>query len=954
MRLLHLSIRGFGELRGEYVLEAGEGRLGLLLERNEAGKTTLVEAVLAALYGLDRDKRKARGRLTDWERFRPWSGNAYGLSLLLSHRGEELTIERDFKEDSVRVLQGGRDLTDRYRSGRHVLVGETLLGLSRAQFLHCAFVRQGEVAWGDASGLGEALQRVADSGTGESTAAQALAALRKGLDEYEGLTLAGRGKVDTEIHRCREQIEATRRKLDALLTERERLGRRIDELQDSEVCRAARERRSQEIELARLELEKEEIEAALTADDTLRAQLDELERLDREQAGLLEVAESDLDAAESLYQRWVGARRTAESYLKDAVAAEEEWEEARKKVESFGLARPPRAEDLEALVQARTRIADAQRDLERLLENARREKQAIEAAGFTPEQAESMLTAFQYLTDDDRQLLESRMRESLSIDEQRQRLREELSQWQRRHDDLERARARRRRDGGLIAAAGALLLAGGLLAGGSLGLPFPLPQIAGGVVVVLGLYRLVSAGRWRNAEESLALDQMKRCADEIHEIEERNQEHEVAWQDLAHRLGIERDQLEGRYRELRSVESHLSALQGIEERRQEARTQEESALAASASAWELFGEEPSVEHLEERLERLRAALKAQGEAEAAADRLKTQQALADEKKLAWIQRRGELRETLAACGIEVSEKATVEEIEEAAGRLKELHRQRDAARRRREEELPKLRAEVLTSEERSRRQKRREELTVEIERRRAEGIEPVELTGEWVFSRRRAELDELAEKLLVEERSEARRREDSLTEVRAFLQKYEDQAPGLWSRLEQLQRALRRATEFRDAVTLAIDDLEAISRETYHDWAARLNREASLLLEKLGTGSRELRFGEDLRFQLQHGDKLLDAVEIDQQLSTGARDGVYLAARLAVSRLLGGEDHLPLILDDPFAHCDDERLLEGMRLLLDAAREQQVLLLACQHSRYEWAKERLGFPREVVELGLGE
>ena len=953
MRLLHLSIRGFGELRGEYALDAGEGRLGLLLEPNEAGKTTLVEAVLAALYGLDHDKRKKRGRLTEWERFRPWSGDAYGLTLLLSHRGEELTIERDFKEDSVRVLQGGSDLTDRYRSGRQLLVGETLLGLSRAQFLHCAFVRQGEVAWGDASGLGEALQRVADSSTGESTAAQALLALQKGLDEYEGLTLAGRGKVDTEIQRCRKEIDATRSELDALLAERERLGRRIDELQDSEERRAARERRGKEIELARLELEKEEIEAALAAADTLREQLDELERLDREQAGLLEVAESDLDAAESLYQRWVGARRTAESYLKDADAAEAESEAARKKVEAFGLSRAPRAEDLESLVRAKARIAAARGDLERLQENARREKKAIEAA-FTPEQAESMLTAFQYLTDDDRQLLESRMRESISIDEQRQRLREELSQWQRRHDDLERARGRRRRNGGLIAAAGALLLAGGILAGPVPGLSFPLPQIAGGAVIVLGLYLMTTAGRWRHTEENLALGQMKRCADEIHEIEERNQEHEVAWQDLAHRLGIERDQLERRYRELRSVESHLSALQGIEQRREEALSQEESALSTAASVWELFGEEPSADHLDELLERLREALEAQREAEATADRLKTQQALADEKKLAWIKRRGELREALGKCGIEVTEKATVEEIEEAAGRLKELHRRRDAARRRREEELPKLRAEVLAPEDRSRREKRREELTVEIERRRAEGIEPVEVTGEWVFSRRRAYLDELAEELLAEERGEARRREESLTEVRAFLQKYEDQAPGLWSRLEQLERALRRATEFRDAVTLAIDDLQAISKETYHDWSSRLNQEASLLLEKLGTGSRELRFGEDLRFQLRHGDKLLDAVEIDQQLSTGARDGVYLAARLAVSRLLGGEDRMPLILDDPFAHCDDERLLEGMRLLLDVAREQQVLLLACQHSRYAWAKEQLGFPGEVVELGLGE
>lgn len=60
------------------------------------------------------------------------------------------------------------------------------------------------------------------------------------------------------------------------------------------------------------------------------------------------------------------------------------------------------------------------------------------------------------------------------------------------------------------------------------------------------------------------------------------------------------------------------------------------------------------------------------------------------------------------------------------------------------------------------------------------------------------------------------------------------------------------------------------------------------------------------------------AVEMDRlRLSTGTRDQLYLALRLAVCKVLldKTDESVPLILDDPFVNYDDQRVACGMKLL---------------------------------------
>ena len=67
------------------------------------------------------------------------------------------------------------------------------------------------------------------------------------------------------------------------------------------------------------------------------------------------------------------------------------------------------------------------------------------------------------------------------------------------------------------------------------------------------------------------------------------------------------------------------------------------------------------------------------------------------------------------------------------------------------------------------------------------------------------------------------------------------------------------------------------------------------------------------------------------QLSTGAKTVLYLALRLAVADDQSDRTGvwLPLICDDPLVHLDDERAPQAMALLAQAAQNRQVILLTC-------------------------
>ena len=142
MKLLRFSTNGFGALRGEFRFDPD--RVTLLVDDNERGKSTLLSAITAALYGLDGDRRSHRV-LTPLERWKPWDDGPYRVELELEADGERYTVTRDFDNGTVSVWsRRGQDVTADFRDGKDEYpVGLKLLGLDAEEFERCAMVRQG-------------------------------------------------------------------------------------------------------------------------------------------------------------------------------------------------------------------------------------------------------------------------------------------------------------------------------------------------------------------------------------------------------------------------------------------------------------------------------------------------------------------------------------------------------------------------------------------------------------------------------------------------------------------------------------------------------------------------------------------------------------------------------------------------------------------------------------------
>lgn len=87
------------------------------------------------------------------------------------------------------------------------------------------------------------------------------------------------------------------------------------------------------------------------------------------------------------------------------------------------------------------------------------------------------------------------------------------------------------------------------------------------------------------------------------------------------------------------------------------------------------------------------------------------------------------------------------------------------------------------------------------------------------------------------------------------------------------------------------------------------------------------------------------------QLSTGTREQLYLAIRLAYARHYCRENEpLPLVMDDVLVNCDDQRSEAALEMLIELAQDIQLVFLTCHQDTIRRIQSRL--PRmECTRLG---
>ncbi|MBS7225107.1 MAG: hypothetical protein KH050_07150 [Clostridiaceae bacterium] len=178
-------------------------------------------------------------------------------------------------------------------------------------------------------------------------------------------------------------------------------------------------------------------------------------------------------------------------------------------------------------------------------------------------------------------------------------------------------------------------------------------------------------------------------------------------------------------------------------------------------------------------------------------------------------------------------------------------------------------------------------------------------------------------------RQAAEEAQQALSQMEGRLQAYGSRAE--WQNaLENAQQALRRAEIQLEAIRMAEEAIKSENAALSARISPQITELAQQYLAYLTSDSyKEIKLDSSLRARCAGDDgTLLDAL----RLSSGTRDQLYFALRLAVCQVLSGKESVPLVLDDPFLTWDNKRMERGLRLLQTLSKERQIILLTCRQA----------------------
>ena len=149
---------------------------------------------------------------------------------------------------------------------------------------------------------------------------------------------------------------------------------------------------------------------------------------------------------------------------------------------------------------------------------------------------------------------------------------------------------------------------------------------------------------------------------------------------------------------------------------------------------------------------------------------------------------------------------------------------------------------------------------------------------------------------------------------------------------EMLEKKALAQSEY-DAISLAVETLSQANDEIQSRFSPRLGKTAAEYFNFL-TGGKYEDVLVDRSFNTQTRAAGESVAHDSGFLSAGTSDCMYLSVRLAVCKLaLPSEEPCPLIIDDALVNLDGERYAKALKLLLEIAKERQVILFTCRQQK---------------------
>lgn len=968
MKITRIDFEGFGALTNR-TIDFDADKLNLVVEANEFGKSTMVEATWAILYGLP-----------EKETFKPWKQDAtFSASMDIEIGEKKLRIIRDFDSESVQVLDlnfGLRDVTPQYLGNENEdQVGYKLLGMNRDTFRNTCLVGQRHLEINhmtDSALVAAEIQGIADSSSpdtkvsaGLQTISQTLSRFMHGnrlchinelLRELEGQRsdlMKRMRSMDAERGQCREwfaEIQAIDQKLNLPASSQ---NQEIIEEEDSSQVSSAEE----SAEAAALKEELKLIEAAIQ----------KLRNQEQKKQALLEAANINTEDAPISQEQMDFLMRL--------------WEKQQAIVNDINLLHEYMEPHQAEIAARESEVMDRYNDYKGLDQFTNSEAQTIstyavnlfnlvkqmdEMKAKNPEfatlvnngagtgeyeSAKAKINLFEGLSPEEVEEAKSYASLLVAFKEQASETARKLSESKNKSSELNKDRNKARifniaRVAGLLVVSILMLAAPSILSAVKVALPQPV--VAGSLILGL-LTMLISfffLGRVLNTtyfkqeeHDSLGQDVQKlEIAMSKGEEKVANLENKIAV--LANKCGMpDKKQFIAKLQQQAAPPSQKETDE--EQLRQLFLTKQQNCKRLQSDLAYFFNKaglatmeiEPqsaialseNINDFRKDIAELQERRSSMYDHEERMHHMEEDLSLTEANIIEFLEQNGlacegsfEVAKNQVTSLINYFENRNsphpeLAEIDEGYGD--------ESARQNTQQELIERHIAASTK------------LEAQLAREDSAPKAKVQKVTPSVELRSAKEVEELRQK-----------KEDLIVKIRTTLKSRDELYLDTLEELNRVDHEIVISKRAKLALELAYEMLKQSSHETYADWSVQLNKISSELLQQLSGEIEMLEFSKDLhlKVKLRNHQNIFESKDIITKLSTGTKEQIHWMARLIISRFLSSLEPLPIFLDEPFSEADDARFMGIMSFLIDSILpNNQVVIFSCHQQRHHWLKQQL-------------